>query len=103
MESDLDWAIRIEALNSDCVLALQDYHRARVFLPKPTADKIQSLIVALRRRIIRHNSKAQNESLLKARVIFKELKHPDYNSLAEELASEFRSLLGVESDASPEK
>jgi hypothetical protein len=101
-ESDGDWTARIDRLRSDAVNALRQYHAARVYLPGPLAERIQSLIVSVRRGILRHRVQAQQQSPQAAREAFNEVFSDDYNAQAENLAVEFRSLLGVE-DAVPRR
>lgn len=96
MESDEEWDERLETLRIDSIAVLTQYHSARIYLPGPTAQRIQSLIVSIRRGLLMYKAQAARPSSTRSRDAFKEYLGQDYKALGEELAAEVRSLLGVE-------
>lgn len=96
-EMTSSWTERLQRLRESCNDALNDYHAARFFLPQQLAQRVNTAIVSMKHCILEHDAQLRSSSPEKARDRFFDSKYQqDYPAVVEELASEFRGLLGVE-------
>jgi hypothetical protein len=92
-----EFTVFIDQLRTRAQATRKQYHEARLFLPRAVADRLSEQLLSVQRAMLRYDSQLRlQKPEADARAGLREFLSLDYSAAAEQLAKDFRAILGVE-------